>query len=108
MAQNRPQEVNVYSGRHYNTDKQLYSEFTRRTGIKVNVLEAKDDALLERLKSEGKNSPADVLVLVDAARLDAATDQRRLAAKAPPLTHAHTPSHTPRTPSPSPSRDLLG
>jgi iron(III) transport system substrate-binding protein len=65
----------VYSGRHYNTDKELYRQFTARTGIKVNVLEAKDDALLERLRSEGKNSPADVLVLVDAARLDAATDQ---------------------------------
>ena len=67
--------IGVYSGRHYNTDKELYRQFTARTGIKVNVLEAKDDALLERLKSEGKNSPADVLVLVDAARLDAATDQ---------------------------------
>ena len=60
--------IGVYSGRHYNTDKELYRQFTARTGIKVNVLEAKDDALLERLKSEGKNSPADVLVLVDAAR----------------------------------------
>ncbi len=67
--------IGVYSGRHYNTDKELYRQFTARTGIKVNVLEAKDDALLERLKSEGRNSPADVLVLVDAARLDAATDQ---------------------------------
>lgn len=69
MAQNRPQEVNVYSGRHYNTDKQLYSEFTRRTGIKVNLLEGKDDELIQRLKSEGSNSKADLLVLVDAARL---------------------------------------
>ncbi|MCT0207451.1 extracellular solute-binding protein [Synechococcus sp. CS-1332] len=67
--------IGVYSGRHYNTDKELYRKFTAKTGIKVNLLEAKDDALLERLKSEGKNSPADVLVLVDAARLDAATDQ---------------------------------
>ena len=69
MAQNRPQEVNVYSGRHYNTDKQLYSEFTRRTGIKVNLLEGKDDELIQRLKSEGSKSKADLLVLVDAARL---------------------------------------
>jgi iron(III) transport system substrate-binding protein len=69
MAQNRPEEVNVYSGRHYNTDKQLYSEFTRRTGIKVNLLEGKDDELIQRLKSEGNNSKADLLVLVDAARI---------------------------------------
>jgi spermidine/putrescine-binding protein len=69
LAQNRPQEVNVYSGRHYNTDKELYAEFTRRTGIKVNLLEGKDDELIQRLKSEGSNSKADLLVLVDAARL---------------------------------------
>jgi len=69
MAQNRPQDVNVYSGRHYNTDKQLYAEFTRRTGIKVNLLEGKDDELIQRLKSEGSKSKADLLVLVDAARI---------------------------------------
>jgi iron(III) transport system substrate-binding protein len=74
-AQSQPAEIGVYSGRHYNTDKELYRQFTAKTGIKVNLLEAKDDALIERLKSEGKNSPADVLVLVDAARLDTATDQ---------------------------------
>ena len=68
-AQNRPEVVNVYSGRHYNTDKTLYAEFTRRTGIKVNLLEGKDDELIQRLNSEGANSKADLLVLVDAARL---------------------------------------
>lgn len=69
QAQNRPQAVNVYSGRHYNTDKDLYAEFTRRTGIQVNLLEGKDDELIQRLKSEGANGRADLLVLVDAARL---------------------------------------
>jgi len=66
--------IGVYSGRHYNTDKALYREFTRRTGIRVKLLEGKDDALIERLRSEGSRSPADVLVLVDAARLDKAAD----------------------------------
>jgi iron(III) transport system substrate-binding protein len=74
VAQSKPGEIGVYSGRHYNTDKELYRQFTARTGIKVNLLESKDDALIERLRSEGKGSPADVLVLVDAARLDKATD----------------------------------
>jgi len=69
QAQARNQVVNVYSGRHYNTDKTLYAEFTRRTGIKVNLLEGKDDELIQRLRSEGTNSKADLLVLVDAARL---------------------------------------
>ena len=74
QAQAQSQEIGVYSGRHYNTDKQLYQQFTARTGIKVKLLEAKDDALIERVRSEGRNSPADVLVLVDAARLDKAAD----------------------------------
>jgi iron(III) transport system substrate-binding protein len=61
--------VNLYSARHYQTDEALYSDFTRRTGIRINRIEAGDEALLERLRSEGRNSPADVLLLVDAARL---------------------------------------
>jgi len=69
LAQAGPKDVNVYSGRHYNTDKQLYAEFTRRTGIRVNLLEGKDDELIQRLRSEGSKSKADLLVLVDAARV---------------------------------------
>ena len=65
-------EIGVYSGRHYNSDQQLYRQFTARTGIRVKLLEGKDDALIERLRQEGASSPADVLVLVDAARLDKA------------------------------------
>jgi iron(III) transport system substrate-binding protein len=61
--------LNLYSARHYQTDEALYSDFTKKTGIKINRIEAGDEALLERLRSEGRNSPADVLLLVDAARL---------------------------------------
>lgn len=61
--------VNVYSARHYQTDESLYAEFTRQTGIRVNRIEAKEDELLERLRNEGAQSPADVLITVDAARL---------------------------------------
>lgn len=61
--------LNLYSARHYQTDEQLYSDFTRQTGIRINRIEAGDEALLERLRSEGARSPADVLLLVDAARL---------------------------------------
>ena len=62
-------QVNVYSSRHYNTDEELYDGFTRQTGIKVNLIEGKDDELIERIKSEGANSPADILITVDAGRL---------------------------------------
>jgi iron(III) transport system substrate-binding protein len=61
--------VNLYSARHYDTDEALYANFTKTTGIKVNRIEAGDDALLERIRNEGANSPADVLLIVDAARL---------------------------------------
>ncbi|WP_416238310.1 extracellular solute-binding protein [Synechococcus sp. CCY9202] len=72
MGRTPVQELGVYSGRHYNTDKELYRSFTEQTGIRVRLLEGKDDALIERVRTEGANSPADVLVLVDAARLDKA------------------------------------
>ena len=62
----------LYSARHYQTDEQLYGEFTRKTGIRINRIEGKEEELLERLRSEGANSPADVFITVDAARLSAA------------------------------------
>ncbi len=62
-------EVNIYSARHYQTDEALYSNFTKQTGIKVNRIEAKEDELLERIRNEGANSPADIFIAVDASRL---------------------------------------
>ena len=63
------QVVNLYSARHYQTDEALYSNFTKATGIKVNRVDADDAGILARLKAEGAASPADVILLVDAARL---------------------------------------
>ena len=67
-------EVTVYSHRHYEADDALYAKFTKQTGIKVNIVKASADALLERIKAEGKNSPADVLITADAGRLVRARD----------------------------------
>lgn len=61
--------VNVYSARHYDTDMAMYERFTEETGIKVNLIEGGSDALIERIKSEGQFSPADMLITVDAGRL---------------------------------------
>jgi len=61
--------VNVYSGRHYQTDEALYTGFTKATGIKVNRIEASEDAIIERIRNEGPRSPADVMITVDAGRL---------------------------------------
>jgi iron(III) transport system substrate-binding protein len=63
------QVLNVYSSRHYQTDEALYAGFTKQTGIKINLIEAGEDALLQRIVNEGAKSPADVLITVDAGRL---------------------------------------
>ena len=69
--------LNIYSARHYQTDEAFYADFTKQTGIKINRLDGKEDELLERIKNEGANSPADILITVDAARL-AIADQAGL------------------------------
>ncbi len=63
------QVVNIYSARHYPSDEALYSQFTRNTGIRINRVDADDAGILARLRAEGAASPADVILLVDAARL---------------------------------------
>lgn len=62
-------QLNLYSARHYDTDEAIFSSFTQKTGIRVNLVEAEADQLIERIQSEGANSPADVLLTVDAGRL---------------------------------------
>lgn len=73
------QEVNVYNSRHYNTDRVIYETFTKSTGIKVNIIEGNHDELIQRMKSEGASSPADLFITVDAGRLAAAAKEGLLA-----------------------------
>ena len=61
--------LNLYTARHYATDEAFYSGYTKATGIKINRIEGGEDALFERIKVEGANSPADVFLTVDVARL---------------------------------------
>jgi len=63
------QVLHIYSSRHYDTDEQLYQDFTRQTGIQIKRVDGKDDALIARLEQEGALSPADLLITVDAGRL---------------------------------------
>ena len=67
--------LNLYSARHYSTDEALYSTFTKNTGIKINRVDSDDAGILTRLKAEGSASPADLILLVDAARLTSADTQ---------------------------------
>ena len=69
IAQADDKVLNLYSARHYQTDEALYANFTKTTGIRINRIEGKEDELLERIKNEGANSPADIFLTVDAARL---------------------------------------
>ena len=68
-AQAQERVLNLYSARHYQTDEALYDNFTKASGIRINRIEADDAGILARLQAEGSASPADVILLVDAARL---------------------------------------
>ena len=69
VAAAQTQVLNLYSSRHYQTDEALYTNFEKTTGIKINRIEGPEDPLLERMKSEGRRSPADLLITVDMGRL---------------------------------------
>ena len=62
-------EINIYSQRHYNVDELQYANFEKKTGIKVNVVKANADELIQRMKNEGENSPADLFITVDVGKL---------------------------------------
>jgi iron(III) transport system substrate-binding protein len=84
-------ELNLYSSRHYDTDERLYSQFEEKTGIKINRIEDKADALIERMKAEGANSPADILLTVDAGRLWRADQAGLLQPVSTPTLNARIP-----------------
>lgn len=93
LAQSEDKVLNIYTSRHYQTDELLYQAFTEATGIEINRLEGKDDALIERVRSEAANSPADILITVDAGRLWRAEQAGLFQAVASPLLEARVPAH---------------
>lgn len=92
-AQAQEKLLNLYSARHYQTDEALYDGFTRQTGIAIKRLEGKEDELLERIRNEGANSPADVLLTVDAARLAAAHEMGLFSAVQSKILDTRIPAH---------------
>jgi iron(III) transport system substrate-binding protein len=86
-------EVNVYNSRHYTTDTQLWDAFTQATGVKVNVISADHDQLIQRLIQEGDNTPADVLITVDAGRLVFAADNNLFASVRSAAIEQAVPAH---------------
>lgn len=69
----------IYTDRHYETDDAIYDAFTLETGIEVEILSASADELIQRIQSEGVNTPADLLFLTDVGRLERAVDENILA-----------------------------
>lgn len=85
--------LNLYSARHYQTDEALYAAFSEQTGIKINRIEGKENELLERIKNEGANSPADIFLTVDAARLAKAHELGLFAPLASKTLEARIPAY---------------
>ena len=85
--------LNLYSARHYQTDEKLYENFTKQTGIKLNRIEGKEEELMERIRNEGANSPADVFITVDAARLATADALGLFAPVKSKILEARIPAH---------------
>lgn len=85
--------LNLYSARHYQTDEALYANFTTATGIKINRIEGGEDALMERIRNEGPNSPADVLITVDVGRLWRADEMGLFAPVKSKLLEARIPAN---------------
>jgi iron(III) transport system substrate-binding protein len=83
----------LYSSRHYDTDRELYDGFTRQTGVRIRLVEANADQLLERIRAEGVNSPADVLITVDAGRLARAQEAGVLAPVRSTVLDGRIPAH---------------
>ena len=86
-------EVNVYSHRHYDIDLDLYRQFEEETGIEVNLVEGGSDELIERLLREGAESPADILMTVDAGRLHRARQAGVLQPVSSPVLLDQVPEH---------------
>ena len=85
--------VNVYSHRHYDTDQELFRRFTELTGIRVNVQTASADELITRLETEGAGTQADLLITVDAGRLQRAKERNLLRSASSELLHSNVPPH---------------
>lgn len=89
----KQEEVNVYTHRHYKADQELFAQFEKETGIKVNVVNAKADELMQKMTVEGEQSPADVLITVDAGRLVRAKNKGLLQSAESEFLNKTIPTH---------------
>lgn len=90
FSEDEPADIQVYSARHYDLEK-AFEEFTEETGLTVDFIYGDDAELLERLKKEGKDSPADIFMTVDAGNLWNAAEQGQLRTLESPILDAAVP-----------------
>ena len=93
VTEDHNEVVNVYTHRHYEADQDLFKRFEDQTGIKVNVINASADELIQKMNMEGAQSPADVLITVDAGRLTRAKEQDLLQPIQSEILEKTIPSH---------------
>ncbi|HZH69418.1 MAG TPA: Fe(3+) ABC transporter substrate-binding protein [Flavobacteriaceae bacterium] len=86
-------EVTVYTHRHYESDQILFKKFEEKTGIKVNIVNSSADELIQKMTMEGAQSPADVLITVDAGRLHRAKTNDLLQPVESEILNRAVPSH---------------
>lgn len=86
-------ELNIYSSRHYDNDTALYDMFTAATGIRVNRIEGTPEEIIARMKAEGVNSPADIVLTVDAGRIWLADEEGLFQPVDSAVLNARIPEH---------------
>jgi len=86
-------EVVVYSARNEQLIKPLFDAYTQKTGVAVRFVTDKEGPLLARLQAEGPNTPADLLITVDAGNLWQAAEAGTLAEVDSPVLQANVPAH---------------
>lgn len=86
-------EVVVYSARNEQLIKPLFDAYTQETGVQVKFITDKEGALLQRLKAEGQNTPADMLITVDAGNLWEAAREELLKPVQSRVLNANVPAH---------------
>lgn len=92
LSDGSEESITLFTERHYDVDQQLYDQFYEETGIKVNIVSANADELMNRLAIEGEDSAADVLLLVDAGKLHLASENQLLQAVESDVLNINVPS----------------
>lgn len=87
------QELSVYSARKEHLIKSVFDRYTKETGVKIRYITDKAPVLLQRLKAEGDNTPADLLITVDAGNLWHAAKEGVLQPAQSETLSANIPSH---------------